>query len=223
MSLLEARELYRFFHDGNEEVMALRGVSLTLDEGDFVALTGLSGSGKSTLLACLAGLDDPDGGLVICQGRQVSRVSETERMDIRSRHMGIMLQGNNLVGHLTVAGNVSLPVERLREDKSARHAEALARLDTWGLGARQSFYPHQLSGGERARASLAVAMACSPALLFLDEPTGEVDAATEALIIASLMQHCGGGGAVVMSTHSRRLSAEASRVMALANGRLAND
>ena len=223
MSLLEARELYRFFHDGNEEVMALRGVSLTIDEGDFVALTGLSGSGKSTLLACLAGLDDPDGGLVICQGRQVSRVSETERMDIRSRHMGIMLQDNNLVGHLTVAGNVSLPVERLREDKSARHAEALARLDTWGLGARQSFYPHQLSGGERARASLAVAMACSPALLFLDEPTGEVDAATEALIIASLMQHCGGGGAVVMSTHSRRLSAEASRVMALANGRLAND
>ena len=206
MSLLEARELYRFFHDGNEEVMALRGVSLTIAEGDFVALTGPSGSGKSTLLACLAGLDDPDGGRVTCHGRQVSRVSETERMDIRSHHMGIMLQGNNLVGHLTISGNVSLPVERLRENKPARRAEALARLDAWGLGARKSFYPHQLSGGERARASLAVAMACSPALLFLDEPTGEVDAATEALIIDSLSQHCGGGGAVVMSTHRDRKS-----------------
>lgn len=223
MSLLHAIELYRFYHSGAEEVMALRGVSLTVEPGQFVALVGPSGSGKSTFLSCLAGLDDPDGGRVTCGGLTVSRVPEPERIRLRQREMGIMVQGSNLISHLSVADNIYLVVDAFPDDNRVRLATALLRLDQWALGERRNFYPHQLSGGERARASLAVAMACSPSLLLLDEPTGEVDGATEALILDALGKFCAEGGAVVVATHSRSVAARASRVLTLANGKIADD
>lgn len=222
MSLLQAIELYRFYHSGQEEVMALRGISLAVEAGDLLALVGPSGSGKSTLLSCLSGFDDPDGGRVLCRGRQISRTPESERMRFRAAEIGVVFQGANLISHLTIEGNVRLPVAALPGDNRDRLATALLRLDGWGLGQRRKFYPDQLSGGERARAALAVAMACAPALLLLDEPTGEVDAETESLILDALDQHCSRGGATVISTHSKSLAARASRTLFLEAGRLAD-
>ena len=156
----------------------------------------------------------------MCRGRPVSRVSEATRMRIRSQEMGNILQGNNLLGHLTIEDNVRLPIQILAGDTRVTMADALLRLDEFGLTGRRRFYPYQLSGGERTRASLAVAMACPPSILFLDEPTGEIDAATEEVILNALERHCAAGGAIVISTHSAALSARVSRVLSLKDGRL---
>ena len=156
---IEASDLYRFFHVGDDETLALRGVSLAVDAGDVVAITGPSGSGKSTLLACLAcraGLDEPDGGMVRVLGATLSRRSEQERARIRARSIAMLFQSLNLIQHLTVMGNVLL-AQSLAGTRDATRAAQL--VDFVGLAARAEAYPSTLSGGEAARAGLAVALA----------------------------------------------------------------
>jgi putative ABC transport system ATP-binding protein len=215
MPILEGRGLYRFYHDGDTETAALKGVDLSLEAGEFVALTGPSGSGKSTLIACLAGLDDPDGGTVTIMGEHMSRRPERQRARLRARHFGIMMQSGNLIEHLTVAGNM-----RLQRDLAATAAPAapealLARL---GIEHRGFAFPAQLSGGELARAALAVALSASPAVLICDEPTAEVDAETERDVLAVLKEHQQRGGAVLLATHSPVIASAAGRIVSLSDG-----
>jgi putative ABC transport system ATP-binding protein len=214
--LIEARELYRFHHLGGEEVKALRGVDFSLAPGEFVALVGPSGSGKSTLLDCLAGLDDPDGGMVTVEGRPISRQPEAVRRKIR-RGMGLMRQKGNLLPHLTVTENV-LEAQSVvgRGDLS----EVLQLLEEMGIAHRAGACPPALSGGERARAGLAVALAARPRILLLDEPTGEVDAATEAAIVNLLRARCAAGVGLVAATHNPALGKAASRTVGLAEGKV---
>ena len=217
---LRAVELYRFYHNGDDETAALRGVSLELGSGEFVALTGPSGSGKSTLLACLAGLDEPDGGHVEVMGARVSRRPEAVRAALRARHIGIMTQSGNLFEHITVEDNVMLQM-RLAQRADRRTPDAL--LDAMGLAQRRRSRPSQLSGGEAARAALAVALSAHPEVLLADEPTAEVDRATEADILRLLRGRCRAGGAILVATHSRELAMNADRVLRLRDGRLDDD
>ncbi len=217
MRSLQAFELYRFYHSGDDETAALRGVSLSLDAGEFLALMGPSGSGKSTLLACLAGLDEPDGGHVEVMGSRLSRRPEATRAGLRARHIGIMTQSGNLFEHLTVEANMQLQMS-LANKKDPRAIERL--LEAMGLAQRRLARPSQLSGGETARAGLAVALSADPQVLLADEPTAEVDTATEAEILKLLRQRCDAGGATLVATHSQALAATADSVLRILDGRL---
>ena len=211
---IEARYLYRFYHAGEEETLALRGVSLCVQPGERVAVMGPSGSGKSTLLACLAGLDEPDGGYVMVDGERLTRRSEDRRAALRARRIGIVLQSANLLPHLTVAQNVRLQAEL------AGVAVASDTLGAVGLSDRRDARVAQLSGGETARAALAIALAVDPPIVLADEPTGEVDAATEQLILAVLDRRAKTGGATIVATHSEALAAWADRIIRLRDGRI---
>lgn len=221
MSILEALELYRFYHSSDAEVVALRGVSLSLDKGELVALLGPSGSGKSTLLNLIAGLDEPDGGRVEIASLRLSRRSETVRAVIRARHIGIFMQSGNLIDHLTVGGNIRL--QRSLAGKQGTDATIASFATRLGLSAHWNALPAQLSGGEAARAGLAVALAAEPAILLCDEPTAEVDSETEREIIADLAGRRKAGGAILVATHSPMLAKAADRVIQLRDGRLVND
>jgi putative ABC transport system ATP-binding protein len=217
-AVLEAHSLYRFFHAGEDETLALQGVSLALEPGDLVAVTGPSGSGKSTLLACLAGLDEPDGGSVIVDGTRLSRRPEEERARIRGARIGMLFQQANLVGHLSVADNVAL-AQRIG-DGTAR-AEWLGQvLERCGIDHRAAARPSQLSGGELARAGLAVALANDPAVILADEPTGELDSLTADRILSLLRDRADAGSAVLIVTHSSEVAVTADREIRLLDGRI---
>jgi putative ABC transport system ATP-binding protein len=211
---IEARDLYRFYHAGEEETLALRGVSLCVLPGERVAVMGPSGSGKSTLLACLSGLDEPDGGYVTVDGERLTRRSENRRAAIRARKIGIVLQSANLLPHLTVAQNVRMQAELAGTGMAS---DTLADL---GLSDRRDAREAELSGGETARAGLAIALAIDPPIVLADEPTGEVDAASEELILAVLERRAKAGGATIVATHSEVLAAWADRVVRLCDGRI---
>lgn len=220
MNVIEADELYRFYHVGDTEVMALRGVSLTVESGEFVAVMGPSGSGKSTLLACLAGLDEPDGGTVDVLGRRMSRRPEPERAALRATALGMLLQSGNLFAHLSVENNIRLQMQLAGKHDQQRLVTLLSQM---GLTERRHARPAELSGGEAARAGLAVALAADPPLLIADEPTGEVDAATEASILDLFAAHRDAGGAVLIVTHSAPLAARADRVVWIEDGSVHHD
>jgi putative ABC transport system ATP-binding protein len=217
---IEAHDLYRFYHAGEDETLALRGVSLHVDLGETVALVGPSGSGKSTLLACLAGLDEPDGGYVMLRGQRLTRRPEAERAGRRAAQVGILLQSGNLLEHLNIEDNVALPMHLAGAYDARRQAALLVRV---GLHEQRRARPSELSGGEAARAGLAVALACGPTVLLADEPTGEVDLETEQQILELLDEHRRAGGATVIATHSDALAAHADRVVRLLDGRVVVD
>jgi putative ABC transport system ATP-binding protein len=216
--MLEAFELYRFYHAKEAETFALRGVSLRLDAGEIVVVTGPSGSGKSTLLACLAGLDEPDGGHVDLMGRRLTRRSEAERAGLRARHIGILLQAGNLFEHLVVENNIRLQMLLAGKPDDGRLEHLL---DILGLRALRRALPAQLSGGETARAGLAVALAAAPDVLLADEPTAEVDALTEDRILELLARRRRQGKATLIATHSMAVAECADRRLAMQDGRLA--
>jgi putative ABC transport system ATP-binding protein len=213
--VLEASNLYRFFHTGDDEVLALRGVSLQVAPGEMVAVMGPSGSGKSTLLSCLAGLDEPDGGVVRVAGEVISRRSETRRAFLRARYVGVLFQHENLLAHLDVEANVRL-AQRLagRDDRDRR----VALLERVGLSARSGASPSKLSGGESVRAGIAVCLANDPPVLVADEPTAELDAPNEREILALLREETAQGRAAVVATHSDAVAAAATRVVRMVDG-----
>jgi putative ABC transport system ATP-binding protein len=214
-AVLEAKTLYRFFHVGDDEVFALRGVDFVVTAGELVALVGPSGSGKSTLLNCLAGLDGPDGGTVHFLGRPFSRQPEVERAMARATSIGVMTQTGNLFSHLSVIANVRFR-QQLAPRRNRRDAASVLR--DVGLTHRLDALPETLSGGEAARAGYAVAAANDPVALLCDEPTGEVDSDTEAVIIALMQQLARRGIAVVVATHSTALAARADRIVHIRDG-----
>ena len=216
---IQAVDLYRFFHAGEAETLALRGVSLVVHPGEMVALVGPSGSGKSTLLACLAGLDEPDGGHVVLQGERLTRRPEAERARRRAGCIGILLQAGNLFDVLSVSDNIRLQMRLAGKPDAARMDALLASV---GLLPRRNSLPGQLSGGEAARAGLAVALAAAPAVLLADEPTGEVDGQTEALLLHLLDEQRDTGMAALIATHSPALAARADRVIRIEDGRVSD-
>jgi putative ABC transport system ATP-binding protein len=217
---LEAHNLYRFYHAGDDETLALRGVSLAVDGGELVAVTGPSGSGKSTLLACLAGLDEPQGGMVRVDGEQLSRRTEEARAAIRARRIGVLFQNANLLDHLTVAENVR--VARRLAKGAPVHQSVTELLAELGIGDRSRARPSELSGGELARAGLAVAIANNPNVILADEPTGELDHVNASRILKLLRSRTEKGAAVILVTHGDAIAEEADRVIALRDGQVAS-
>lgn len=215
-TLVEASELYRFYHNGDDETFALRGVSLSVKAGEMVTVVGPSGSGKSTLLSCLAGLDEPDGGRVLIAGNQVARKSEQERAILRCRWIGMLMQSGNLVEHLNVSQNVELAMRLAGKGRT----DISSLINSVGLEERSHAWPPTLSGGEAARAGLAVALANDPTVLLADEPTGEVDSANESAILDLLTSRTRRGLAVLVVTHSEAVAQAASRVIRLRDGRI---
>ena len=219
MRILEAFDLYRFYHTGEEETLALRGVSIHVEAGEIVVVMGPSGSGKSTLLACLVGLDEPDGGHVELMGKRLTRKPEAERAAIRAAEIGVMLQSRNLFDHLTVDENMRLQMRLGRKFDKQRLSTLI---DLVGLTERRYARPSQLSGGEAARAALAVALSTMPKVLLADEPTGEIDAETEKHILNLLEERRQAGGATLIATHSDALAKHADRIVHLLDGRTVN-
>jgi putative ABC transport system ATP-binding protein len=215
-AVLHAEALHRFFHAGEDETQALRDVSVALQPGEFVAVVGPSGSGKSTLLACLAGLDEPDGGTVRIAGTRITRRPDAERARLRARLVGVLTQSGNLLSHLTVAQNIAL-AQRLGSGRRDGRADLLSSL---GMTHRAHARPGTLSGGETVRAGLAVALANDPPVVLADEPTGELDTTTEREVLALLTERASAGSAVLVASHSAAVAATAGRVITLRDGRI---
>ena len=213
---LQARDLYRFFRTGDDETLALRGVSLTVARGEVVAVVGPSGSGKSTLLSCLAGLDEPAGGTVTVGGERVSHRPEADRARIRAQRIGILMQSRNLLPNLGVRANIRLA--QLASEQKDRRYNPDQLLEQVGLSGRGRAVPQELSGGELARAGLAVALANDPDIVLADEPTGELDGQSEQQILTLLRERVADGAGLLVVTHSPEVVRIAGRVISLQDG-----
>jgi putative ABC transport system ATP-binding protein len=216
--LLELRGVSKRFTRGTEVVTALDDVDLDLEAGEFLALVGPSGSGKSTLLHVAGGLDLPDSGAITLDGRSIAALSSTERAELRRRHVGFIFQFFHLINTLTVAENVELPLVLDGVRGNGVVTETLARV---GLAHRATHLPGELSGGEMQRAAIARALVHQPRLILADEPTGNLDSATAADVMAVLLEQVrDAGAALLMVTHDADLAAAADRIVTLRDGRL---
>jgi putative ABC transport system ATP-binding protein len=197
----------------------VRDVTLAIERGESVAIVGPSGAGKSTLLALLAGLDVPSSGSVWLAGQELSGVDEDGRAALRAAHVGFVFQSFHLVPSLTALENVMLPLELAHRADARTQARAL--LERAGLGARAGHYPRQLSGGEQQRVALARAVVARPAVVFADEPTGNLDAATGERIMQLLFElNSGGDTTLVLVTHDQALAARCERILMMDSGTL---
>lgn len=220
MTPLEARGLHRFYRRGGSEIAALLDVSLICAPGETVAVTGPSGSGKSTLLSLLAGLDEPDGGQVLVAGERLSHLSAKNAAFLRARRIGVLTQSSGLLAHLSILENVRLALSLRQRSGGGGGPAPEELLDRLGLAAVRSAQPTTLSGGETARAGLAVALAGAPDVLLADEPTAEVSTEEERQVLDLLQSWRPEQGATVIVTHSDAVAARADRVLRLLDGRL---
>ena len=225
-AILEARNLTKRYRLGNRDVEALRGVSLRVKRGEFVALMGPSGSGKSTLLQLLGGLDRPTDGEVVLDGEVISHLSDSAATRLRREKTGFVFQFFNLIPLLDVYENVALPFTIAGVDP--RKGEAAARIEdvieTVNLVGWERNRPDQLSAGEQQRVALARALVGSPALLLADEPTGNLDYATGGEILDELWRSCDERGqTIVLVTHDARAAAHADRVLVLGDGKIRDE
>jgi putative ABC transport system ATP-binding protein len=221
MSILRCEALAKTYVSGGREITVLRDITFELEPGGFLAVTGPSGSGKSTLLGLLAGLDRPARGRVVLDGHDLSTLSEDERAELRAEKVGFVFQSFHLIPTLTARENIQVPLELRGEDGRQRAAELLTRV---GLGDRGHHYPAQLSGGEQQRVAVARAFAHRPRILFADEPTGNLDAANGANVVALLGElNRELGTTLVLVTHDPDLAGHAHRVLRLRDGAVASD
>ena len=219
--MIEVRNLFKEYRMGAVALQVLKGVSLSIEAGDFVAITGPSGAGKSTLLHLLAGLDAPTKGEVVWEGRSVSRMSDAQRARFRNQTVGIVFQFYHLMPELSAVENVMLPGLIARRGGRALKEQAAACLKQVGLSARLRHRPRELSGGEQQRVAIARALVNEPKTLLCDEPTGNLDSKTGEEIIGMLaaLPRTRGTG-LVLITHDARLAARANRVIPMRDGRL---
>ena len=218
--VLEARDLERRHPLEGGEVTALRGVSLTVAAGEYVAIVGPSGSGKSTLLTLLGGLDLPSAGSVAILGTSLSALPDQALTRLRLERIGFVFQRFHLLPVLTARENVELPMAEMGVSRATRRARAEELLAYVGLAARAGHRPTQLSGGEMQRVAIARALANRPAILLADEPTGELDAATGREILALFRRLHADGTTLVVVTHDERVTSEANRVVRMLDGRI---
>jgi len=221
--VLVATDLHREYHMGEDLVRAVRGVTLEIARGDYVAIVGPSGCGKSTLLNLLGGIDRPSEGSVTIEGSRIDRMRDTELTRFRLNHIGFVFQRFYLMPALTAIENVELPMAEARVARDARLARARELLAYVGLGGRRDHRPAQLSGGEQQRVAIARALANRPQLLLADEPTGELDAKTGTEMIALLAQVNRDGTTVVVVTHDEELAGAAKRVVHMRDGVVVDD
>jgi putative ABC transport system ATP-binding protein len=219
MAHLEIRQVSKAFAEGGRRRAVLVDLSLAVERGEIVALTGRSGSGKSTLLNVMAGIDRPDGGAVAVAGEVVSALPERARTLFRRRQIGFVFQFFNLLPTLTVAENVLLPLDLLGRGRDGARARDL--LEAVGLADRGGAFPDRLSGGEQQRVAVARALVHEPSLVLADEPTGALDAETGRAVLALLIDLARGAGrTVVLATHSAEVARAADRAFLLEGGRL---
>jgi putative ABC transport system ATP-binding protein len=220
--MLIADDLQKTYRSGGRPLSALQNVSFRVEPGETVAIVGPSGSGKTTLLGLLAGLDRPTGGRVLLDGTDLGALSEDERARLRREKIGFVFQSFQLIPTLTARENVAVPLDLAGDGGGAARADEL--LERVGLGGRGHHYPTQLSGGEQQRVALARAFIHRPSILFADEPTGNLDAATGARIIELMMElNREIGTTLVLVTHDLELAGRARRVIRLADGAVVSD
>lgn len=221
--MLHVRELAKTYQNNGTRVLALRGVDLEVDRGQFVAVMGPSGCGKSTMLHLLGGLDIPTAGEVYLAGRRIDTLSETKRAIIRRRQVGFVFQAFNLVGNLTVADNVELPA--LLAGIPAKNARARRNelLEQLGVADKARTIPVRLSGGEQQRVAIARALINNPSLLLADEPTGNLDTESSREVMALLSRYNADGQTIVLVTHNHVVASVADRVLHMRDGMIADE
>ena len=220
--MIEVRNVKRWIQNGSRRVEILKGISLSIPAGQFVAIVGASGSGKSTLLGLLAGLDTPSEGEIWLDGTPIHNLAEGDLAAVRGRKIGFVFQSYQLISTLTALENVLLPFELNVEGNGLKQARAL--LEAVGLAERMGHYPVQLSGGEQQRVALARAFVVNPPIVMADEPTGNLDSANGRLVLDLLLEHNGHAGAtLVLVTHDPEIAARADRKIVLKDGMIIED
>jgi ABC-type lipoprotein export system ATPase subunit len=218
IELVDVRKTYR---KGTEEIRALDGVSLTIGQGEFIALMGPSGSGKSTLMNVLGLLDTPDSGAYLLDGRDVRTLTADQRATIRNERIGFVFQAFHLLHRTTAMENVELPlVYSERRDAGGRGRKALERV---GLADRATHFPNELSGGQQQRVAIARALVQEPALILADEPTGNLDSTSSGEILAIFRALNRSGTTIIVITHDIAVARHADRVVSIVDGRIRAD
>jgi putative ABC transport system ATP-binding protein len=213
----------RYATGGGSTVHAVSDVSLSIEQGEFVAIVGRSGSGKSTLMSLLGLLEKPDAGHYELNGREVASLDEDERASARSQQIGFVFQMSSLLARSSAVENVGLPLTYAGIRPAERHSRAHAALDRVGLSGRVGHWPHQLSGGEQQRVAIARALVNNPALILADEPTGALDSKTADEILSLFDDLNRGGRTIVVVTHALEVARRAARRVTLSDGRIVDD
>ena len=222
--IVQVKDVVKRFPAGDSEVTILKGISLDITPGEFVAIVGPSGNGKSTLLNMMTGIDHPSEGQVIVTGQSVHTMSENELAVWRGERLGIIFQFFQLLPALSLVKNVMLPMDLVKKlSRRERHERAMTLLDTVGLADQAHKLPSQVSGGQQQRAAIARALANDPPLLVADEPTGNLDSTTAEDVFQLFLKLVAAGKTMVMVTHSRTLAARGSRVVEIRDGLIASD
>ena len=223
MPLIETRDLWKTYVMGDEEIHALKGVSIAIERGEYVAIMGPSGSGKSTLMNLIGCLDTPSKGTYLLNNKEVSQMNDNELARIRNEEIGFVFQTFNLLPRATALHNVELPLVYAGMGKTARLAQAKAAIEKVELTHRMSHRPNELSGGQRQRVAIARALVNNPSILLADEPTGNLDSKTGVEIMALFARLHEGGNTIILVTHEPDIAAYAHRVIAIRDGQVERD
>ena len=221
--LIELKDVYKIYPMGDETVHALDGVSLSIDQGEFVAIVGSSGSGKSTAMNIIGCLDVPTSGSYHLGGVDVSTMDDDQQAEIRNKMLGFIFQQYNLIPKLSVLENVELPLLYAGVPAEERRERAIHSLERVGLADKRKHLPSQLSGGQQQRVSIARALAGSPSVILADEPTGALDSRTGREVLSFLTQLNREGDTVVLITHDNSIAVRADRIIRLQDGRIIYD
>ncbi|HET6851323.1 MAG TPA: ABC transporter ATP-binding protein [Pyrinomonadaceae bacterium] len=222
--IIQLDHIHKVYTMGDVEVHALRGVSLTITQGEFVAIMGASGSGKSTMMNIIGCLDRPTRGTYILDGEDVSQMSKDERADIRCQKIGFVFQGFNLLARTSALENVELPMLYLGVDSAQRHQRAMEALAAVGLSGREQNHPNQLSGGQQQRVAVARSLVNNPALILADEPTGNLDSRTSVEVMEIFQRlNRERGITLVLVTHEPDIAEYADRVIVFKDGKIKSD
>ena len=221
--LIELRDVYKIYPMGEENVHALDGVSLSIDQGEFVAIVGSSGSGKSTAMNIIGCLDVPTSGSYHLGGVDVSTMDDDQQAEIRNKMLGFIFQQYNLIPKLTVLENVELPLLYAGVSGEERRERAIRSLERVGLADKRKILPSQLSGGQQQRVSIARALAGSPSVILADEPTGALDSRTGREVLGFLKKLNREGDTVVLITHDNSIAVKADRIIRLQDGKIIYD
>jgi putative ABC transport system ATP-binding protein len=221
--LIKLENVVKVFLADEVETHALSGIHMTLRPGEYVAISGPSGCGKTTLLSILGLLDTPSSGTYRLNGREVADITAAERARIRNREIGFIFQAFNLIGDLTVAENVELPLTYRRVSSAERKRSVEQALDRVGMSHRRNHYPSQLSGGQQQRCAVARALVGQPSILLADEPTGNLDSRNGEAVMDLLAELHRGGATICMVTHDPRFAGYSDRTIHLFDGRIVED